>query len=117
MKHTRSAILHDEQAEYLEKLEPPRDPVLAQMEAFAKQEGHPISDPEVATFLAVTVASSRSKKIVEVYDYVDASIPMLARMFDKRLQGYKALGYLIHRTEGTSASAAGQTTINEGEDW
>lgn len=37
-----------------------------------------------------------SKKVVEVYDYVDCSIPMLARMFDKRLRGYKALGYAIH---------------------
>jgi superfamily II DNA or RNA helicase len=37
-----------------------------------------------------------SKKVVEVFDYVDSSIPMLARMFDKRLRGYKALGYAIH---------------------
>jgi superfamily II DNA or RNA helicase len=37
-----------------------------------------------------------SKTVVEVYDYVDSSIPMLARMFDKRLRGYKALGYAIH---------------------
>ena len=37
-----------------------------------------------------------SKNVVEVYDYVDSSIPMLARMFDKRLRGYKALGYAIH---------------------
>jgi superfamily II DNA or RNA helicase len=36
-----------------------------------------------------------SKKVVEVYDYVDSSIPMLARMFEKRLRGYKALGYSI----------------------
>jgi superfamily II DNA or RNA helicase len=35
------------------------------------------------------------KKVVEVYDYVDSSIPMLARMFDKRLRGYNALGYTI----------------------
>ena len=36
-----------------------------------------------------------SKKVVEVYDYVDSSIPMLARMFEKRLRGYKALGYSV----------------------
>ena len=36
-----------------------------------------------------------SKKVVEVYDYVDSFIPMLARMFEKRLRGYKALGYSI----------------------
>ena len=34
-----------------------------------------------------------SKRVVEVYDYVDSFIPMLARMFEKRLRGYKALGY------------------------
>jgi superfamily II DNA or RNA helicase len=36
-----------------------------------------------------------SKKVVEVYDYVDSLIPMLARMFEKRLRGYQALGYSI----------------------
>ena len=33
------------------------------------------------------------KKVVEVYDYVDSEIPMLARMFEKRLKGYRAIGY------------------------
>jgi hypothetical protein len=41
-----------------------------------------------------------------VYDYVDASIPMLARMFEKRLRGYKALGYSIHEPERRSAADA-----------
>jgi superfamily II DNA or RNA helicase len=44
-----------------------------------------------------------SKKAVEVYDYVDSSIPMLARMFDKRLRGYKALGYAIHPEDAALA--------------
>jgi superfamily II DNA or RNA helicase len=35
------------------------------------------------------------KRVVQVYDYVDGNVPMLARMFDKRLRGYKALGYRI----------------------
>jgi hypothetical protein len=38
-----------------------------------------------------------SKKVVEVYDYVDSLIPILARMFDKRLRGYNALGYMISK--------------------
>ena len=58
-----------------------------------------------------------SKKIVEVYDYVDASIPMLARMFDRRLAGYKALGYSIDGTDGVSAYAARQTTLSDDSDW
>jgi superfamily II DNA or RNA helicase len=33
------------------------------------------------------------KKVVRVFDYVDALVPMLARMFEKRLRGYRAIGY------------------------
>lgn len=36
-----------------------------------------------------------NKKEVRVYDYVDAEVPMLARMFKKRLAGYEALGYTV----------------------
>ena len=28
-------------------------------------------------------------------DYVDRNVPMLAKMFDKRMQGYKAMGYSV----------------------
>lgn len=40
-----------------------------------------------------------NKRVVEVFDYVDSSIPMLSRMFEKRLRGYKALGYSIQPAE------------------
>ncbi len=33
------------------------------------------------------------KKDVRVFDYVDRSVPVLARMFEKRLRGYRAMGY------------------------
>src|SRR5438046_10343907 len=33
------------------------------------------------------------KTEVRIYDYVDRSVPMLARMFAKRLRGYRAVGY------------------------
>jgi superfamily II DNA or RNA helicase len=33
------------------------------------------------------------KTEVRIYDYVDREVPMLARMFDKRLRGYRAIGY------------------------
>ncbi len=33
------------------------------------------------------------KKEVLIYDYIDSGIPMLARMYEKRLRGYKAIGY------------------------
>ena len=33
------------------------------------------------------------KAEVRIYDYVDRHVPMLARMFEKRLRGYRAIGY------------------------
>ena len=38
------------------------------------------------------------KTEVRIYDYVDRNIPMLARMFDRRLRGYRAIGYTIVNT-------------------
>ncbi|MGH9199753.1 MAG: TOTE conflict system archaeo-eukaryotic primase domain-containing protein, partial [Vicinamibacterales bacterium] len=35
------------------------------------------------------------KREVRVYDYADLNVPMLARMFDRRCQGYEAIGYTI----------------------
>jgi superfamily II DNA or RNA helicase len=34
-----------------------------------------------------------SKSEVRIYDYVDENCPMLARMFERRVKGYDALGY------------------------
>lgn len=35
------------------------------------------------------------KRVVQIYDYVDASVPMLARMYERRLRGYAAIGYVV----------------------
>jgi very-short-patch-repair endonuclease len=35
------------------------------------------------------------KREVRVYDYADLNAPMLARMFDRRCQGYEAVGYTV----------------------
>lgn len=35
------------------------------------------------------------KREVQVYDYADLNVPILARMFDRRCQGYEAVGYTI----------------------
>lgn len=35
------------------------------------------------------------KREVQIYDYADLNVPMLARMFDRRCRGYEALGYTI----------------------
>jgi superfamily II DNA or RNA helicase len=40
-----------------------------------------------------------NKKEVRVFDYVDSQVPMLARMFKKRLSGYEAIGYSLTAPE------------------
>jgi len=37
--------------------------------------------------------ASQGKKEVRVYDYVDERVPMLARMYGRRLKGYRAMGF------------------------
>jgi len=44
------------------------------------------------------------KKIVRVFDYVDAQVPMLARMYEKRIKGYRAIGYEIEPIAGNERS-------------
>jgi superfamily II DNA or RNA helicase len=34
-----------------------------------------------------------NKRVVKVYDYIDNGVPMLARMYERRLRGYSAIGY------------------------
>jgi superfamily II DNA or RNA helicase len=36
-----------------------------------------------------------NKRVVEVYDYVDANVRMLARMYERRLKGYGDMGYKV----------------------
>jgi superfamily II DNA or RNA helicase len=35
------------------------------------------------------------KNEVRIMDYVDRDVPMLARMFEKRMKGYRAMGYVV----------------------
>ena len=79
MKGAVDAILRPEQAAYLEGIEPARDPLLAEMEAAAKDRGQPISDPEVASFLAVTARLSAPRVIVEVGTNIGYGAIVLAR--------------------------------------
>jgi superfamily II DNA or RNA helicase len=41
-----------------------------------------------------------AKREVLVYDYVDYAVPMLKRMSEKRLRGYKNLGYFVENANG-----------------
>lgn len=44
-----------------------------------------------------------NKRVVQVYDYVDNGVPMLARMYERRLKGYSAIGYAIEQTAAIPA--------------
>lgn len=79
MKDAVDAILKADQAAYLEGLEPARDPLLAEIEAYAKERRQPISDPEVASFLAVTARLSGARAIVEVGTNIGYGAIVLAR--------------------------------------
>jgi superfamily II DNA or RNA helicase len=40
------------------------------------------------------------KTEVRIYDYADRSVPVLARMFERRARGYRAMGYREHAAAG-----------------
>ncbi len=48
------------------------------------------------------------KRIVQVYDYADTQVPMLARMFEKRLKGYRAIGYEVENASADAAAGSGE---------
>ncbi|HEY5257326.1 MAG TPA: putative phosphothreonine lyase domain-containing protein [Candidatus Baltobacteraceae bacterium] len=52
-----------------------------------------------------------NKREVIVYDYIDSSVPMLARMAAKRQAGYRALGY--HVQSGAVTAAEGNSPTVE----
>jgi predicted O-methyltransferase YrrM len=79
MKAAPDALLRPEQAKYLEALEPPRDDLLAKMEAYAEKHREPISDPEVAAFLAITARASRARLIVELGTNIGYGAIVMAR--------------------------------------
>lgn len=58
MKDRLGAILRPAQERYLERLQPPRDPLLAEMEAYAAEHDVPISDPEVGRLLELLAAAA-----------------------------------------------------------
>jgi len=66
MKDQVGLIIHREQEEYLGRLLPKRDGLLAEMERYAEEDGIPIADPEVAMFLEITVRAIRAKRVLEV---------------------------------------------------
>lgn len=79
MKSAADAIIHTDQASYLSRLLPQRDPLLAEIEAYSSDHNVPSSDPEVALFLAITAQAMRAKSALEVGTAIGYGAIVLAR--------------------------------------
>jgi predicted O-methyltransferase YrrM len=79
VKGEAGAILRPEQERYLERLLPPRDALLAEMEEHARRDDIPIADPEVGRLLEVLARASRARRIVEIGTAIGYGALRLAR--------------------------------------
>ena len=90
-------IVNPEIEKYILGLIPPRDEILAEMEAEAQRESVPIVGPAVGAFLAVLVLSSQSKRIFELGSAIGYSTTWLARAAGP--------GAEVHYTDSSPANA------------
>jgi caffeoyl-CoA O-methyltransferase len=95
VKHAADAILRTEQADYLDALHGTsiralaamarvaavdgRDPLLGRMEARAAERRYPISDPEVACFLAIVARLAQPRLVVELGTNIGYGAIVMAR--------------------------------------
>jgi predicted O-methyltransferase YrrM len=79
MKARLDAIIHREQAEYLERLLPANTGIIAEMEADAEKNGVPIADREVALFLEITARAMNAKRILEIGMAIGYAVVHLAQ--------------------------------------
>src|SRR5919199_3203096 len=79
MKAKIDAIIQREQAEYLERLHPAGDPLLAEMEDYAREHRVPIADREVALFLEITARSTGARSALEFGMAIGYSVMHLLR--------------------------------------
>jgi len=79
MKHGRASILRPEQEAYLERLLPPADALLREMEDQARRDNVPISDPEVGRLLGILARSLDARRILEIGTAIGYGTLCLAR--------------------------------------
>ena len=59
---------------------------------------------------------SPRKSEVRIYDYVDRAVSLLARMFEKRLRGYRAIGYAREETPPAPVRLRAEPTVEYDEE-
>ena len=79
MKDRFDAILQPAQATYLETLLPARDALLARIEEYAAEQGHPIADPEVAQTIRVLLRAQKPLHVLEVGTNIGYSVIVMGR--------------------------------------
>ena len=79
MKDRADAILQPAQARYLDTLLPPRDALLARIEEYAAEHGHPIADPEVAQTMRVLLRARKPVHLLEVGTNIGYSVIVMGR--------------------------------------
>lgn len=83
---------------YIHSLLPPRDEVLAEMEAYAAEHNVPIIGPSVATMLAALVRLTGARRIFELGSAIGYSTIWLARAAGE--------GAEVHYSDGSPENAA-----------
>src|SRR5256885_6322592 len=79
MKARADAIIHLEQAEYLDKLLPASAGLLAEMEEYAAAHRVPVADREVALFLEITARAMNARRVLEIGMAIGYSVIHLVR--------------------------------------
>ena len=79
MKRGAAVILRPEQESYLDRLLPPRDAILREMEERAAREDIPISDPEVGKLLGILARAAGARRILEIGAAIGYGAIWLAR--------------------------------------
>ena len=83
MKERADAILKPAQAHYLESILPERDALLARIERYAGEHGHPIADPEVAQTMRVLLRARRPRHLIEVGTNIGYSVIVMGREVER----------------------------------
>jgi predicted O-methyltransferase YrrM len=79
MKRGKASILHPEQESYLDRMLPPRDALLREMEDLAHRDDIPITDPEVGRLLGVLARATGARNILEIGTAIGYGTLWLAR--------------------------------------
>lgn len=83
MKARADAIIRLEQAEYLDRLLPASQGIVAEMEADAARNRVPIADREVALFLEITARAMKARRALEIGMAIGYAVVHLARGMDR----------------------------------